>query len=191
MQKTKKRAKGQTITAKSETSTAKSDTTAPAPAQPADPQVYDSIGQAAAALGIPKRVLQKLKRDGAPGFHGSRVYMAELQPYLEAKNSEAAGGGVDRDALECRRLLGQCKRIEHANAVDSGGVIALAPVLAAIAGIGEQLKSQLRAIYEDELPPVIARLSAEAIRIETRKANDRLCTRFYEAANKIAKAPLT
>jgi hypothetical protein len=189
MQKTKKRAKGQTSTAKSETtSTTKSDTTStPEPAQPAEPQVYDSIGQAAAALGIPKRVLQKLKRDGAPGFHGSRVYPAELQPWLEAKNNEAAGGGVDRDALECRRLLGQCKRIEHANAVDSGGVIALAPVLAAIAGIGEQLKSQLRAIYEDELPPVIAGLSAEAIRIETRKANDRLCTRFYEAANKIAK----
>jgi len=152
-----------------------------------DATAYDSIGQAAAAMGVPKRLLQKLKRDGAPGFHGSRVYPGELQPWLEAKNNEAGGGGVDRDALECRRLLGQCKRIEHANAVDSGGVIALEPVLTAIAAIGEQLKSQLRAIYEDELPPVIAGLSAEAIRIETRKANDRLCTRFYEAANKIAK----
>lgn len=179
MEKTKKRAKAQTSTARSDTQPAQ---------KAAEPQVYDSIGQAAAALGIPKRVLQKLKRDGAPGFHGSRVYPAELQPWLEAKNSEAGGGGVDRDALECRRLLGQCVRIERDNLEAAGQVIALAPVLAAIAGIGEQLKSQLRAIYEDELPPVIAGLSAEAIRIETRKANDRLCTRFYEAADKIAKA---
>jgi|GEM_PF-6883762 len=161
------------------------------------PIAYDSIAQAAAAMGVPKSVLRKLKRDGAPGFHGSRVYPAELRPHLETMSS-AATATADRDALECRRLLAQCKRIEHANLqckriehanlVESAGVIAVAPVLAAIATIGEQLKSALRAIYEDELPPVISGLSPEAIRIETRKANDRLCAKFFAGTDKIAKA---
>ena len=151
------------------------------------PIAYDSIAQAAAAMGVPKSVLRKLKRDGAPGFHGSRVYPGELRPHLETLQS-TTGETADRDALECRRLLAQCKRIEHANLVESGGVIAVAPVLAAITTIGEQLKSALRAIYEDELPPVISGLSPEAIRIETRKANDRLCAKFFAGTDKIAKA---
>jgi len=161
--------------------------TKPDPPNKGQGTAYDSIAQAAAAMGVPKSVLRKLKRDGAPGFHGSRVYPGELRPHLETLQS-TTGETADRDALECRRLLAQCKRIEHANLVESAGVIAVAPVLAAIATIGEQLKSALRAIYEDELPPVISGLSPEAIRIETRKANDRLCAKFFAGTDKIAKA---
>jgi len=157
------------------------------PALSAD-TAYDSIAQAAKMMGVPRSVLQKLKRAGAPGFHGSRVYPGELRPHLEAaQKDKAPDAPLDRETLENRRLLAQCERIERDNLEAAGKVIALAPVLTAIAGIGEQLKGQLRAIYEDELPPVIAGLSAEAIRIETRKANDRLCAKFFEGTGKIAK----
>ena len=156
---------------------------------PKDPRAYDSIAQAAKMMGVPRSVLQKLKRAGAPGFHGSRVYPGELRPHLEAaQKDKAPDAPLDRETLENRRLLAQCERIERDNLAEAGKLIALAPVLTAIAGIGEQLKGQLRAIYEDELPPVIAGLSAEAIRIETRKANDRLCAKFFEGTGKIAKA---
>ena len=156
----------------------------------ADAVAYDSIAQAAKVMGVTRAVLQKLKRQGAPGFHGSRVYPTELRPHLEARARDLGAGDDVRETLENRRILAQCKRIEHANLVESGGVIAVAPVLAAITTIGEQLKSALRAIYEDELPPVISGLSPEAIRIETRKANDRLCAKFFAGTDKIAKAAL-
>jgi len=153
---------------------------------PKNPRAYDSIAQAAKMMGVPRSVLQKLKRAGAPGFHGSRVYPGELRPHLEAaQKDKPPDAPLDRETLENRRLLAQCERIERDNLAAAGKVIALAPVLTAIAGIGEQLKGQLRAIYEDELPPVIAGLSAEAIRIETRKANDRLCAKFFEGTGKI------
>jgi phage terminase Nu1 subunit (DNA packaging protein) len=149
---------------------------------------YDSISQAAASLGVTKSFLQNLKRQGAPGFHGSRVYRAELLPYLEDQQKAAAAGQTKmplRELLENRRLLAQCKRIEHALAADSRSVIPLEPVRSAISVIGEQLKAALRSIYEDELPPILSGLSPESIRLETRKANDRLCAMLFAGTAKI------
>lgn len=77
---------------------------------------YDSIAQAAAALKIPVAVLRSLKKEGAPGFRGSRVYPAELVPFLKAKESMPDGplGGVvkEKEKLELRKLLRQCELLE-------------------------------------------------------------------------------
>lgn len=69
---------------------------------------YDSIAAAAAALGIEKSILQRAKRAGAPGFRGSRVYPAELLPWL-AQNSkpESAAELPEKDLLERQLLQGK------------------------------------------------------------------------------------
>ena len=68
---------------------------------------YDSIAAAAAGLNLDKTILQKAKRDGAPGFRGSRVYPLELLPWLNTqhatRNTQHASPD-DKDTLE-RQLL--------------------------------------------------------------------------------------
>lgn len=86
---------------------------------------YDSIAQAAVALECSVVDLRALKKEGAPGFRGSRVYPAELVPYMKAK-AEMAGAiagaekRMGKEALECRRLLRQCERLEVALAKEVG-----------------------------------------------------------------------
>lgn len=76
---------------------------------------YDSIAQAAAAMKVPVAVLRSLKKEGAPGFRGSRVYPAELIPFLKAKESVPdgpMGRTTEKEKLELRKLLRQCEILE-------------------------------------------------------------------------------
>lgn len=63
---------------------------------------YDSIASAASALGFTLSDLRKAKRDGAPGFRGSRVYPLELLPWLNAQKKPK---GDSKEEIEKRILL--------------------------------------------------------------------------------------
>lgn len=79
---------------------------------------YDSIAQAAKALGCTVARLRKAKKQGAPGFRGSRVYPGELVPWLKGKEGGEQGAGsgeLDKEAWEIRKLRLQCEGLELAN----------------------------------------------------------------------------
>lgn len=93
--------------------------------QPAKSTSYDSIGAAAAGLGVSVSVLRKAKRAGAPGFRGSRVYPAELLPWLKEKTrpltpplSPGGGEGEDKETLERRLLAIKIERQQFFYAAD-------------------------------------------------------------------------
>lgn len=78
---------------------------------PAGQSYYDSIAQAAKGMGCTVALLRRAKKEGAPGFRGSRVYPKELLPWLQAWRE--AGGDVDpRGALEMDRLERQVKLLD-------------------------------------------------------------------------------
>lgn len=80
---------------------------------------YDSIAQAAAAMGTTVARLRWAKKKGAPGFRGSRVYPGELSPWLReqetAGGQTAEGAPIDKEGWEIRRLRLQCEGLELAN----------------------------------------------------------------------------
>jgi hypothetical protein len=75
---------------------------------------YDSIASAAAAMGTTVGRLRWAKKKGAPGFRGSRVYPAELGPWLEAQEEQHSAGGtpIDKEGWEIRKLKLQCEGLE-------------------------------------------------------------------------------
>lgn len=84
-------------------------------------RVFGSMAAAATALGVPLRVLKQLKRQGVPGFHCSgRVHVDQLLPHLRGHEDETAVAEDQQFALECRKLLAQCERIEFDNQVRRG-----------------------------------------------------------------------
>lgn len=86
---------------------------------------YDSIAQAAAALNetgvfpCTKETLRKAKKLGAPGFRGSRVYTAELVPWLKERLGQATSISeaepTDKEGWEIRRMRLQCEGLVLAN----------------------------------------------------------------------------
>lgn len=144
----------------------KARTPAPAPSKaPKQPTSYDSIGAAAAALGISRVLLRRAKLQGAPGFRGSRVYPAELLPWLRQREACGPGAGLplDKEALECVRLR---QRIEHEAYEferDKGEWIRRAEVEAFFLEVGERIKTVLRTRLKNDLPPKLVGLQAPEI----------------------------
>jgi len=61
---------------------------------------FDSIASCAAALGLDKSILQEAKREGSPGFRGSRVYPLEVLPWILKRNT---AGRPTRESIQLRR----------------------------------------------------------------------------------------
>jgi hypothetical protein len=156
---------------------AKKSTSSRSPAQCS----YDSIAAAAAALGIATAVLKKAKRSGAPGFRGSRVYPAELLPWLSAQ--EPAPVNPDQVKEEIAREM--LRERKFRNEEREGRFLPKAETLAAVRDLAELLKSKLRSALEDDLPPLICNQPPAIIRTHMKELVDRLCREFQEAMGKL------
>lgn len=142
-------------------------------AETVEPVSYDSIGAAAAALSVPVALLKRAKRNGAPGFRGSRVYPSELLPWLKKREAEVAtsngpaGGGaadlLDKNLWECRKLRLQCEKIERQEKERTRELIAFAEIETWMLNTAEQMKTVLRHKLRNELPPKIEGLRAPEI----------------------------
>jgi hypothetical protein len=151
------------------------------------PTSYDSIGAAAAALGIPPEVLKKAKRAGAPGFKGSRVYPKELLPWLEAHRANLTAPGSKED-LEKERLREDIRKRRKQNDLRDGLYLPLARACEIINGIAARQNALLGSLLEDELPPILADQPAAAIRVEMKRARDRICDLFQEMLSQVRVA---
>lgn len=79
-----------------------------------------SLSAAAAMLECSSVALKKAKKKGAPGFRANgSVCISELRPWLES-NLDQLEGSDDKAALECRRLIAQCERLEFQNEIEKG-----------------------------------------------------------------------
>ncbi|MBI4324875.1 MAG: hypothetical protein HY674_06385 [Chloroflexi bacterium] len=79
--------------------------------------VFDTYAQASVYLNTPARLLKRAKRAGAPGFRHSRIFLAEVGPWLKEHAQELASPG-ERERLEIRRLVAQCQRLEYENSAE-------------------------------------------------------------------------
>jgi len=155
-----------------------------APASEPEPRsekkVFDSLAAAASELDVPIQVLKKLKREGAPGFRGSRVYAEELLPYLRAREDMARRQGLpeDRESLECRKMRAQCERIEFNNHLAQSKYVhreILADHLGKFAG---ETVSILRQKLENEFPAASQGRTIPQIREKAKAVVDEILARF-------------
>lgn len=131
----------------------------PAPATPAAAQPsFDSIAAAAAQLGIPKEVLQSAKRQGAPGFRGSRVYPSEVLPWLQEHAQTAAAHG-DKETLELQILRIRLEREQFEFERDCRQAwIARDEIIVALETMAVAMQKLLRSRLENEYPATVASL---------------------------------
>lgn len=132
-------------------------------AQEGAQEYYDSIGSAAAALNIAVPALRRAKRQGAPGFKGSRVYPALLLPWLQAREKNAPIIGDDKTALECAILRRKLEDMEFESQKQRGLYNLKSDEDAWKRATAEKIKAILRTKLKNELPPKLEGLKAAEI----------------------------
>jgi hypothetical protein len=155
---------------------------------------FDSMKQAAAALGLPLSLLKKAKRAGCTAFQGSRVYREDLLAWVEAAGGQAlhpngAEGGreedkgywegriarqkFEREAWEFSKARGEYTK----NSIFSGELLALAG----------SSKALLRQKLENEYPGLCPGLEGDQrafLKKVGRELVDELCERMQRLVDK-------
>jgi hypothetical protein len=110
-----------------------------------------SLSAAAAQLDCSPSVLKKAKKAGAPGFRANgSVCISELRPWLE-ENLESLTDGESKEALECRRLLAQCEKLEYELAVTRGEYIHRSQYEADAIKVADLFRTELLAFHADQV----------------------------------------
>jgi len=79
-----------------------------------------TLSAAASMMECHVSVLKRAKKAGSPGFRANgSVNLTELKPWLE-ENLDSLDDSDSKEALECRRLLAQCEKLEFQNEVEKG-----------------------------------------------------------------------
>lgn len=132
--------------------------------------------------------LQKLKELGCPGFRGSRIYLEEVEAWVDEKGLiglAAELNEADKVDLEIRRETLRKKRFD--NGVAEARYIARETIGPRILDIGTQLKNELRRVLEQELPLRLEGKPVEEIRPIMRAELDKLCAAFSAATRDLTR----
>lgn len=122
--------------------------------------IYDSMGAAAAGLGVTVAFLKWAKSKGAPGFRSTRIFAEEFQPWLEAHRGEMTD---DKRALECQ-LLSEKIKINRVERMKLEGLYTLTSEWESWQiRKAEQLKALMTDIFKRQLPPKLEGLRAAEI----------------------------
>lgn len=130
--------------------------------------VADTLGQAAAALGVSVAVLKAAKRAGAPGFRHSRVVLDEVKAWLDAKGvPEADGEAPDIQTAKLQKVREEVRKLRHQNERAAGEVIPRSVVASALAAMCQDWNTA-RVRFEAEGPARMAGKEADECRVVVR-----------------------
>ena len=144
-----------------------------------------SLSAAAVILECSPSALKKAKRAGAPGFRANNsVCISELKPWLsenlDQMTTEESGS---KEALECRRLLAQCEKIEFQNEVEKGSYTHNDLLTQQGRRIGAATRSELLRFKSDV--PTWEGLAAAEMERRVSALIDSICRTLNDAMSKV------
>lgn len=86
------------------------------------PDYWDTMKQAAAALGSPISLLKKAKGAGCPAFRGSRVYRKELEVWIKQNRGTIAESRSKED-VQIEKLIEECRKLRLQNDVRENSLV--------------------------------------------------------------------
>jgi len=114
---------------------------------------FDSVGQAASALGIPRASLVAAKNAGCPAFRNTKVHGDELVAWLEANPlpDVAEGIAADPGTAKLQKLNEEVRKLRLANDLKAGLLVQRSTVAAAHAAMASEWNTT-RCRLESEWP---------------------------------------
>ena len=120
-------------------------------------QRVDSLRAAASTLDVQLSVIKKAKNDGCGAFKNTRVDIVELRKWLEQKKDEyrdVYNNENSVDALEIRKLLAQCQKIEIDNEIRMQNLLKREDVIATQVRVFSAIRTDLEAL-ESIAPQIV------------------------------------
>ena len=148
-------------------------------------RVWDTMKSAAGAL-APTYTLADLKIAKAAGcsaFKASRVYEAELIPWLKANKAALAATSESIEALKLKIASQQERKLRIANDAKEGKLIELEKVKRSHAKLCAAASDLLTQKLENEFPALVAGLDVAAVRVHGKRLNDAIRAEFREMAS--------
>jgi hypothetical protein len=143
-------------------------------------KIYDSLGQAAAALRIPKWILSSAKARGCDAFTGSRVDAAKIRSWLAKHGSELESSISPVQAAILQRIQLQCQRLEFDLAIERGEYLPRADVINEINAANGTVMREIRRALECDLPPRLEGLCAIEIKRVLRRKFDSIFEHLHK-----------
>lgn len=146
--------------------------------------VAQTTVELARALGVSRRTLsnwRKLPGAPTPASNGTHNVTA-WRDFVRANNLKGSESmeGVNCDSLKARKLLAEVEDRELRVAIKKGEYVKLSDVRQTWLSVVGQAVTLLRSKFENELPPILSGLDAQAIRDEACKAVDEVCQLLHE-----------
>jgi hypothetical protein len=124
--------------------------------------------------------LRKAKRKGAPGFRGSRVYPAELLPWLK----QNAGASDAKEKAELRMFLADAEYKELRTEQKKRELLSVKVFVEAIDDLVNEQRTILRQKLENEYPAVVAGLEPAQARVYGKRVVDELFRLMQQLAGR-------
>jgi hypothetical protein len=142
--------------------------------------IYDSLGQAAAALRIPKWILSSAKARGCAAFTGSRVDGAKIRRWLAKHGSELESSMSPVQAAILQRIQLQCQRLELDLAIERREFLRRTDVINEIKAANGTVMREISRALECDLPPRLEGLSAIEIKKVLRRKFDSIFEHLHK-----------
>lgn len=157
-------------------------------AKPKQQETADGLAQASKLLGVPLALLKAAKRAGAPGFRHGRVYLAEVQAWIEKNPSAESQDAEPQDIQTARfhKVLEEVRKLRHQNERASGEVIHRSVVASALAAMCQDWNTA-RVRFEAEGPARMAGKEADECRVVVRGFMDEVGTALAACAKHFAE----
>lgn len=145
-------------------------------------RVWDTMKQAEAALGCGMTILKKAKAAGCPAFRGSRVYEAELVPWIEEHRSEIAEKR-SKEEVQIEKLLEEVRKIRTVNDERDKILVKRELVVASFQKLKDRVLAFTEAKLEKEYPSVVAGMDVPQARIYGRTVHDQIAAEIQKCVD--------
>lgn len=147
-------------------------------ATPDRPKYADSLAQAASMLDLSPSILSAAKRAGCSAFKGSRVYLDDLEEFLENNDLSGADGIGEKEKVEIDIKREDLRKKRFENEVSEGLYISRADQAKAYRSIAENQKRILRSALEKRFPEIAENKSKRELRELGADLYNEICQEF-------------
>ena len=140
------------------------------------------MSAAAAAMGLPKSVLQKAKDAGCPAFKGSRVSVPDATKWL-AENKETIGSLPTKEKVQIEKLTEEVRKLRLVNDQKAGLIVYKSDVRASFQACAAKL-NQYRGQTESQLAFKFAGITdTNDMRVELKKLWDEIFNVLHSSSD--------
>jgi len=148
------------------------------------PEYADSMEAAASMVGLPLSILKLAKKKGCTAFRGSRVYLEDLEKFIDVTDLDLEGVS-ESEKLDLDIKREQLRKRRFDNEVSEGQYLKRDELRMTLRALSEVQSRILRTALEKRFPEIAERKTKRELRELGANLYDEICGEFQSAVKKL------